>query len=85
MSLKVKLVKSVAGSSERQVATVVGLGLGKFGSERILQDTPAVRGMVKKVAHLITFEVVKDVAPKRARSKPAKVKAKAQTAAVKAK
>lgn len=58
MSLKVRLKKSVAGASAQQRATVSGLGLGKFGSERVLSDTPAIRGMVKKVAHLVSCEIV---------------------------
>ncbi len=44
MGIKVKLVKSHSGASERQVATIVGLGLKKFGSEQLLKDTPAIRG-----------------------------------------
>ncbi len=76
MGLKVKLVKSIAGSNERQVATVVGLGLTKFGSERLLKDTPAIRGMLKKVAHLVEHEVVKDEPKLRERRKPYKIRAR---------
>lgn len=36
--------------------TLVGLGLGKPRSRRELEDTPAVRGMIRKVRHLITVE-----------------------------
>ena len=36
-----------------QRATLVGLGLNKVGRERELEDTPAVRGMIKKVSHLL--------------------------------
>ncbi|HLL52551.1 MAG TPA: 50S ribosomal protein L30, partial [Myxococcaceae bacterium] len=46
MALKVKLVKSFSGSSEDMVAAIRGLGLKKFGDERLLQDTPSIRGMV---------------------------------------
>jgi large subunit ribosomal protein L30 len=60
MGIKVKLVKSHSSSSARQVATVIGLGLTKFGSESILKDSPSVRGMLDKVRHLVTFEVVKE-------------------------
>lgn len=59
MGLKVTLIKSFSGSSERQLGTIVGLGLKKFGDVRILKDSPEVRGMVKKVAHLVHAEVVK--------------------------
>jgi large subunit ribosomal protein L30 len=52
-TLKVKLVRSVAGTRESHRATVRGLGLRKLGSERELEDTPAVRGMVNKVSYLV--------------------------------
>jgi len=74
MGLKIKLVKSIAGASERQLATVAGLGLKKFNDERILQDTPAVRGMVRRVAHLVSHEVVKDEPKTRTRTKPRKIR-----------
>jgi large subunit ribosomal protein L30 len=48
------------GSSTRrpadQHATLVGLGLGRIGKRRELADTPAVRGMIAKVAHLVRVE-----------------------------
>lgn len=74
MGIKVKLVKSPSSASARQVATVLGLGLGKFGSERVLKDSPAVRGMIGKVRHLITFEVVADEPKPSARRKPRKIR-----------
>jgi large subunit ribosomal protein L30 len=37
-----------------QRATLVGLGLNRIGRESTLADTPSVRGMIAKVAHLIT-------------------------------
>lgn len=36
-----------------QRATLVGLGLNKIGRERELEDTPAVRGMIAKVQHMV--------------------------------
>lgn len=36
-----------------QGATLVGLGLGKIGRERTLEDTPSVRGMIRKVSHMV--------------------------------
>ncbi len=39
-----------------QLATLKGLGLGRVGKTRQLEDTPAVRGMIKKVAHLVRVE-----------------------------
>lgn len=74
MGIHVKLVKSHSGASERQVATVRGLGLEKFGSERILKDTPQVRGMLNKVRHLVEFKDVKDEPKPSTRRKPRKIR-----------
>ena len=52
-TLKVKLVVSPIGTKESHRATVRGLGLRKLGSERVLEDTPAVRGMINKVSYLV--------------------------------
>ena len=52
-TLTVRLVKSVAGTREDHRATVRGLGLRKLGSTRVLEDTPAVRGMINKVSYLV--------------------------------
>ena len=52
-TVKIKLVKSVAGTRESHRATVRGLGLRKLNSERELEDTPAVRGMINKVSYLV--------------------------------
>jgi large subunit ribosomal protein L30 len=52
-TLKVQLVRSVAGCKASHRATVVGLGLRKLNSVRELEDTPAVRGMINKVPYLV--------------------------------
>ena len=52
-TLTVKLVKSVAGTRQSHRDTVRGLGLRKLNSERTLEDPPAVRGMINKVAYLV--------------------------------
>jgi large subunit ribosomal protein L30 len=52
-TLTVKLVKSVAGTRQSHRDTVRGLGLRKVNSQRVLEDTPAVRGMINKVAYLV--------------------------------
>lgn len=52
-TLKVKLVRSPIGCKASHRATVVGLGLRRVNSESVLQDTPAVRGMIDKVAYLV--------------------------------
>ena len=54
--IKVTLVKSVIGTKQDHRATVRGLGLGKLNSSAELVDTPAVRGMIKKVAYLVKCE-----------------------------
>ena len=41
-----------------QRETLVGLGLNKIGRTRTLEDTPAIRGMIRKVAHMV--EVVEE-------------------------
>ena len=54
-TITVKLKKSVIGCTEKQKACVRGLGLRKTGSVKTLENTPAVRGMIKKVIHLLEF------------------------------
>lgn len=55
-TLRVKQVRSGAGRLANQQATLVGLGLNKIGRESVLEDTPAVRGMIRTVAHLVEVE-----------------------------
>ena len=52
-TLKVKLVRSPIGTRESHRATIRGLGLRKLNSEAVLEDTPAVRGMINKVSYLV--------------------------------
>ena len=52
-TLPVKLVKSVAGTRQSHRDTVRGLGLRRIDSQKVLEDTPAVRGMINKVAYLV--------------------------------
>lgn len=51
--LQVTLRRSLIGSNDRQRATVRGLGLSRRHQSRVLENTPAVRGMIKKVLHLV--------------------------------
>jgi large subunit ribosomal protein L30 len=46
-------VRSPIARSKDQRATLVGLNLNKIGRRSSLEDTPAVRGMIAKVAHLV--------------------------------
>jgi large subunit ribosomal protein L30 len=52
-TLKLKLVRSPIGGTERQRATVRALGLRKLQQVVEHTDSPATRGMVNKVAHLV--------------------------------
>lgn len=49
----VKQVKSLIGRPESQRKVVASLGLGRIGKTKELSDTPAVRGMIAKVPHLV--------------------------------
>jgi large subunit ribosomal protein L30 len=52
-TITVKQVASHIGRSSDQRATLKGLGLDKIGRQASVKDTPANRGMIKKVAHLV--------------------------------
>ena len=52
-SVTVKQIGSPIRRKSDQRATLVGLGLNRLGRERTLEDTPSVRGMIAKVAHLV--------------------------------
>jgi large subunit ribosomal protein L30 len=54
--LRVTQTASVAGRKPGQKETLIGLGLNKLRRTRELEDTPAVRGMIRKVAHLVKVE-----------------------------
>ncbi len=56
--VKVTQVRSGVKREADQQATLKGLGLGKMNRTRELEDTPSVRGMIAKVAHLIRVETV---------------------------
>lgn len=56
--LKITLVKSVIGSSERQRKVVKALGLKKTNSSVIQEDTATIKGMIEKVKHLVSVEEV---------------------------
>ena len=52
-TVTVKLVRSPIGTRADHRATVRGLGLRRVNSQRTLEDTPAVRGMINKVDYLV--------------------------------
>jgi large subunit ribosomal protein L30 len=51
--ITIEQIGSPIGRPAQQRQTLVGLGLNKIGRRSSLEDTPAVRGMVAKVAHLV--------------------------------
>lgn len=55
-TVKVTQVASPIGRTQDQRATLIGLGLNKMRRTSELEDTPAVRGMINKVKHLIRVE-----------------------------
>ena len=54
--LSVTQIRSPIGRRKDQKATLIGLGLNKLHRTRELEDTPAVRGMISKVQHLLRLE-----------------------------
>lgn len=52
-TVTVKQIRSAIRRPKDQGQTLVGLGLNKIGRVRELEDTPSVRGMIDKVAHLV--------------------------------
>ncbi|MCA9713607.1 MAG: 50S ribosomal protein L30 [Myxococcales bacterium] len=54
--LKVTLVRSPIDRTQKQKATVRGLGLRRLHSSAVLEDTNAIRGMIRKVQHLVAVE-----------------------------
>ena len=55
-TITVKLKKSTIRCNDKMKATVRGLGLRKTGTSKTLENTPAVRGMIKKVIHLLDIQ-----------------------------
>ena len=56
--LKITLVKGINRAKKDQVGTVKALGLKKIGSSVEQQDNPAIRGMIRKVSHLLKVEEI---------------------------
>ncbi len=55
-TVTVRQIGSPIGRRKDQRATLVGLGLNKMHRTRVLEDTPAVRGMIDKIRHLVRVE-----------------------------
>jgi large subunit ribosomal protein L30 len=56
--LKVTLVKSMIGRPEKHRQVLRGMGLHRLNRSVELQDTPAIRGMIQKVCHLVKAEEI---------------------------
>ena len=54
--IKVTQIGSTIGRIEAQEGTLIGLGLNKRHRSKVLEDTPAVRGMIERVKHLVVVE-----------------------------
>ena len=58
--LKITLVKSYVGRPEAQRKVLRGMGLGKVNRTVLLNDTPEIRGMIRKVVHLVAAVEVEE-------------------------
>lgn len=56
LKLKVKQVRSGIGREKSQRLTLKGLGLTRMNKTVIVEDSLPIRGMIRKVAHLVTVE-----------------------------
>ncbi|MFA4925294.1 MAG: 50S ribosomal protein L30 [Candidatus Aminicenantales bacterium] len=56
--LKIKLVRSLIGRPEKHRLVAQGLGLRKLNSEVVRKDSPEIRGMVRKISHLLKVEEI---------------------------
>lgn len=52
--IKVKQIKSRIGANKEQKSTLLSLGLRKISQVIEVEDTPSIRGMIRKVHHLVT-------------------------------
>jgi large subunit ribosomal protein L30 len=55
-TVRVTQTGSPIGRRADQRQTLIGLGLNKMGRTKILEDTPAIRGMINKVSHLVRVD-----------------------------
>jgi len=55
-TIKVKQIASPIARRAYQRQTLIGLGLNKLNRERVLEDTPSVRGMILRVHHLVRVD-----------------------------
>ncbi len=53
--IEIRQVRGLAGKNKKQITTVKSLGLGKLNKTVILENTPSISGMIKKVSHLVNY------------------------------
>jgi large subunit ribosomal protein L30 len=87
-TIRVRLTRSPIGSKPNQRKTVVALGLRRLSSSVIVEETPAIAGMVRTVSHLVQVEEVEGAVPApkprpRARAKAGSAKGTARKSAAK--
>ncbi|OGG93681.1 MAG: 50S ribosomal protein L30 [Candidatus Lambdaproteobacteria bacterium RIFOXYD12_FULL_49_8] len=56
--IKVTLKRGLATANQNQQENLKGLGLKKTRQQRVFKDTPEVRGMIRKVSHMVEVETV---------------------------
>jgi large subunit ribosomal protein L30 len=54
--ITVKLVRSMNGTTDKVKSNIRGLGLRKIGQSAELENTPSVRGMIKKIIHMLEIQ-----------------------------
>ena len=77
--IKVIQFRSIIGRPEDQKLTIEALGLGRPNWTRVHNDTPQIRGMIKKVNHLVKVEDYKEEAGKAEETKAVKKTVKKST------
>ena len=60
--LKITLFRSMIGRPEKHRKVLKGMGLNKVNKTVMLKDTPEIRGMIRKVSHLVRAEEITDEA-----------------------
>jgi large subunit ribosomal protein L30 len=58
--LKITQIRSIIDRPERQKRTIIALGLGRPNYTKIHNDTPQIRGMIRKVSHLVKVEEINE-------------------------
>ena len=56
----VKQTRSLIGNSEASRKVIKGLGLGRIGKDKTHKDNNCIRGMINKVKHLVSYELIAD-------------------------